>query len=321
MWRQCSRDLIGAQVERGRRPWRDGDAKPAANSDRHRSLMRLTVLSLLAAMMFNLTPGDAHAGVAPMLAPDSTSLNLKLASSCGGFTRWVLGDLACGHRFALDLAPRNANDAPPIASVSLIRPDGTSLPRNSPGAPAPYAAVDGDQLVLTIPEFSLSPGHYAGHIQASFDHGAALVSAPVTIDVRWPATIAFLLILTGVVVGRLQAFMAGTGKTVADAYHRLVWLRDRASRLPAEYQKALEPAFQIALDQLNGEDSGPLQTAMATLDQIVRALEVASSLVPDPASADPNLKHGIAALEAAVRVGDGPGATAKANALRVSRRW
>lgn len=255
----------------------------------------------------------------PALAQESASLTLKLAKSCGWLTRLALEDSACRDSFALAFSSLGRTATPPVASLTLVRSDGSLVPAPTEKVKQPSVAFADGKVTLTIPHGSLGYGHYAGRIRTSFDNGATIVDAPVTIDVRWPAICAFSIILFGVVIGRIQAFMTRTGDTIASSYSKLLELNARANRLHPEYRDALVGPFQRASDDLDDRDIDHLSANLTAADELVRLLEVVMTLVPDPtAAANAAVKQSIKEIEDAVKAGDTAGATAKLAELRTN---
>jgi hypothetical protein len=244
---------------------------------------------------------------------------LKLASSCSWFTKIVLGDAACHNKFVLGFSSLGRTQTDPTTSLTLVGSDGALVPAPDNNDAQPSVSYAGGKATLTIPEGSLAPGHYTGRIRTSFDAGATIVDAPVTIDVRWPAVIAFIVIAFGVIVGRVQAFMTRIGDTIASSYGKLVALGARSARLHSEYRDSLEGPFQRAFDDLDDQAMDRLAANLTTLDQLVRLLEVVMALVPDPTAAkDAAVKQSLKGIEDAVKAGDVAGAMAKLAELRTN---
>lgn len=257
--------------------------------------------------------------IPPALAQDSASLSLKLANSCAWFTRIVLGNAACRDKFVLGFSGLGRTQTAPTTSLTLVGGDGALVPAPSDNDPQPAVAYGDGKVTFTIPEGSLAPGHYTGRIRFSFDGGASIVDVPVAIDVRWPAVIAFVIIAFGVIVGRIQAFMTRTGDTIASSHAKLIALGARSVRLHAEYRDSVQGPFQRTFDDLDDQAMDQLAANLATVDQLVRLLEVVMALVPDPtAVTDVTVKQSIKDIEDAVKAGDVAGATAKLAELRTN---
>lgn len=241
---------------------------------------------------------------APTFAVENPKLKLQLAEACGPFTRFVLGGTHCPGTFGLPFSVPTGTQDPKVDLLLVDANNAAIEPENSAGASA-VTAKNGKVLVNLSNE-ALPPGHYSGRVRATFAATGEQIQAPVEIDVRVAAGLPTLLIIAGILVGRLQALMTSSGNAVLAASRRLDRIRVRSNGLWNDARMALSATSGQIADAVSARDI-PLATQLLTKQEVcLRALETAQPLVEsEPYVGDPaKFSAEMNALLNAVRLGD-----------------
>lgn len=217
---------------------------------------------------------------APTFAVENPKLKLQLAQACGPYTRFVLGGTHCPGTFGLPFSVPTGTQDPNVDLLLVDANNAAIEPENAAGASA-VTTKDGKVLV-NLSDNALPPGHYSGRVRATFAATGEQIQAPVEIDVRVAAGMPTLLIIAGILVGRLQALMTSSGNAVLAASRRLDRIRVRSNSLWNDAQMALSATSGQIAYAVSARDI-PLATQLLTKQEVcLRALETAQPLGREP---------------------------------------
>jgi hypothetical protein len=202
------------------------------------------------------------------LAPETPKLALQIATHCDWLTGVALGPRGCPRTVSVATTGTMRGTTPPEVDLLLVDANGSALPQTG----GPTVAPNGRLLSLTIANNQLAPGHYSGHIRATYDFGATLLTAPVEIDVRRPAWWAVGPIVLGILLGWLWAFMLRTGNDLAAGVDRLSRNQRYAAVISDEARVAITTSSGPIWQFLNEQQVDRAKTELDLQDRCITAL-------------------------------------------------
>jgi len=246
------------------------------------------------------------------LAADTAKLNLQIATSCDRLTAFVLGRRGCPNSYRFAITGKPASNVAPELDLLLVDASQSAVEVGK-GVNVSWAT---GRLGLSIDDGALQPGHYSGHLHAAYDAGATVIDAPIEIDVRWPAWIAILCIMGGVLLGWGWAWYIQTGNKLASAIDRLGRDQQRLAAFDDDLQIAFDPTLSSTWRQINDRQE---KEANAALDKMEVCLNAAAAI--DILGMDHDFSQApLAALRTQlldqIRLNDDTGATTTLAAIR-----
>jgi hypothetical protein len=215
--------------------------------------------------------------------PGSEQLKLRLVN-CQGFdcdlARLFLPTSAFLNQYELQFDNPTQSDVTIIDTNVVGRGEfaGYPLTLSRMGLPAtPYVLPAGKtgSITVTLSRDLIPPDHYTGAIYLTLQGRPERLTFPIDLNMRAGPFWAIVLLLIGIVLGRLFKYMQERGQPQSDALKKVYALEGQIRQAPAEDRKILLPMIGRVRQQVYREK---LDSAVSQLTVIEKRLEALQSL-------------------------------------------
>ncbi len=230
----------------------------------------------------------------PLLAPMPGSELLKAqVVNCNGIldcalSRWVLPESAFLDQWTLQMANNGHADAQITEIKPIVIGQINNYPLEAPAlklsqnsAVLPAAQIT--PLLLQWDRSSMPPDHYTGALYLTVAQSDARQTIPVDIQVRSGAALPVLLILLGILLGRLFQFLSQRGLPQANALSLVNELSFEVSSADPQDQKILQPMVEDARQDVYHQKLVDAQAKMTAIRQrmdVLKKLRLIQASIP-----------------------------------------